>query len=57
MPVLGMKKIDALAEYPAFTLALDAEPLPGVQPTEAFFQFLQNAAINRRAGAMPRLFS
>ena len=35
-----MKKIDALAEYPAFALVLDAEPLSRVQPPEALFQFL-----------------
>src|SRR2546423_12688684 len=56
IPVLGMKEIDSLAEYPAFALALDTEPLPRVQPPEALFQFLQHAAINRKAGALPRLF-
>ncbi len=52
-----MKKIDALAEYPAFVLVLDAEPLSRVQPPEALFQFFEHAAIDRKAGAMPRLFS
>jgi hypothetical protein len=51
-----MKKIDALTEYPAFSLTLDAEPLSRVYPTEALCQFLQHVAINRKAGALPRLF-
>jgi hypothetical protein len=51
-----MKKIDAAAEYPASALILDAEPLSRVHPPEALFQFLKHAAIDRKAGALPRLF-
>src|SRR5947208_9705300 len=56
IPVFRMKEIDALAEYPAFALALDAEPLPRVQPPEALFQFLEHAPIYRKTGALPRVF-
>ena len=35
-----MEEIDALAEYPAFVLVLDAEPLARVQPPEPLLQFL-----------------
>ena len=51
-----MKEIDAAAEYPALALILDAEPLSGVQPPEALFQFFEHALIDRKARAMPRLF-
>jgi hypothetical protein len=51
-----VKKIDPLAEYPAFALVLDAEALAGVHPPEALLQFLWHAAINRRPRAVPRLF-
>ena len=56
MPVLGMKEIDALAEYPAFALVLDTEPLSRVQPSKAPLQFFEHALIDRKAAAMPRLF-
>jgi hypothetical protein len=42
VPVLGMEKVDALAEYLSFVVLLDAESQPGVYSSEAFLQFSEN---------------